>query len=863
MVYKTSLVTFNEVITKMSALCNLKFPESLFSNERVNIEEYRCSDAQLDHEFDTYTYIDGFLAISKEAQLGFIKNPTGNAILEKGELAYWYEKERFKGVRIKLWDGGLPVIKVKFVTDILLTFIPNVESERENYQITLAAAKRLYEAVLELIIPNVIRKMPSNGFTKVMNTSECACESYYIHAREFVAFSESLLEELNQPQPDPRLAALKYCKLHFLMKAFGQNLTLNENSKHFQNLVTADQCIDCLIHIATDIGQPNYTLLWARDFVRLVFGNAGNVYFSCGLHSAANGDGRVLNDSTGSDEIDGYVRLMKLYNSTFKRLPQTVSQAVGVHFSNSFSDPRIAKLLSLQHRGISDYERLKPKRGKIVDALRQRLISRIIMKRLELLSRSNELHKARVELIISLCEEGAWHVIEENFTGQQIPFLIRWLCDFNLGMDITPLYAIPRGLFTEFLTSEITTLLGPIDDITERFFGRNKPATPDQLFTVYLCEIVIDFIIHGTKNFLHALKSLNITGNTFRDMNRVTFFGIEFRRKGHFWLLDASCARPSNVYTIARPEGPQDPEPLTDKLLRVHCSGKLMLNKYSIAMCLLAELMEDIHRVNMRQFRYRRLHGQINVHSVFSRAFLRTRALRTPSTVSQFVEKLESGPENLISRISESVTIAEEVLGDILEYGSHPDAGQAELKDGMTVVLNCSLKGHLPVEVFAVPKWKGPGLMDHENYSPLMPDLTDVLIQNNPPVFEANLLKKLLVCVNVAMGELQPFPRGIHTVQPWHLSIVYKVLLSNVRDATKVAMLVGCAIEKTNTSPVVQRKLTWFMKNYRIRDWHLRRYNLLAKDNGFSYSVKQTVKPVEALCLNVLRKLQSTKASPF
>ena len=65
-----------------------------------------------------------------------------------------------------------------------------------------------------------------------------------------------------------------------------------------------DRCVDCLIYIVTDIGHTDYTLLRATDFVRLVFGNAGNVYLSCGFHGAANGNCRVLNGSSGTDAID-------------------------------------------------------------------------------------------------------------------------------------------------------------------------------------------------------------------------------------------------------------------------------------------------------------------------------------------------------------------------------------------------------------------------------------------------------------------------------------------------------------------------------------------------------------------------------
>ena len=107
--------------------------------------------------------------------------------------------------------------------------------------------------------------------------------------------------------------------------------------------------------------------------------------------------------------------------------------------------------------------------------------------------------------------------------------------------------------------------------------------------------------------------------------------------------------------------------------------------------------------------------------------------------------------------------LAEEILGDLLEDGGRYDSGLTELMDGMTVVLNCSLKGHLPVEVYAVPVSSGARLMETKHYSPPMPDLTDVLIQNNPPVFQDTFLKTFLICVNNIMGDLQPFPLGIHS----------------------------------------------------------------------------------------------------
>ena len=91
--------------------------------------------------------------------------------INEGELVHWYRK----GVRTRLWDSGLPLIRVKFNTEIFFTFMPNVESERDNYQITMTATKRLYEAVMQLMMPKVIRKMPNNGFTKVMNTANSAC----------------------------------------------------------------------------------------------------------------------------------------------------------------------------------------------------------------------------------------------------------------------------------------------------------------------------------------------------------------------------------------------------------------------------------------------------------------------------------------------------------------------------------------------------------------------------------------------------------------------------------------------------------------------------------------------------------------
>ena len=176
--------------------------------------------------------------------------------------------------------------------------------------------------------------------------------------------------------------------------------------------------------------------------------------------------------------------------------------------------------------------------------------------------------------------------------------------------------------------------------------------------------------------------------------------------------------------------------------------------------------MEEIHRLNMKQLRYRRLYRDINVHSVFSRAFLRTMTLQTPCTISQFVQQLQSRPNkptDEATRISEAVMLAEEVLGDLLEDGGRYDSGLTELMDGMTVVLNCSLKGHLPVEIYEVPVSSGERLMEPKHYSPLMTDLTDVLIENNPPVFQDTFLKKFLICVNNIMGDLQPFPLGIHS----------------------------------------------------------------------------------------------------
>ena len=849
----------------MSTLANLKFPQSLFSNERLNIEGYRCTDEQLDDKFHTDTYIDGFLAISNKATLCFIKHPVQNVIFEKHHLAFWFKKEELKGVDIRVWDSGLPIIEVKNDYNLFLTFLPNIYSEYENYQITLAASKRLYDAIMELIMPKVISKMPAGSFTQIMNAVDIACESYYIHSMDFEAFSAIFLDELNQLQQDPRLAALTYCQPHFFMAAFGQNLPLGETSKqHFQSLVSVDHCLECLIHIATDIGHPDYSLLWARDFVQQVFSGSGNVYHSCGFHSAANGDGRILNGQSGIDDIDQYVRFMKLYNTTFKRLPQTVNQTIGIYFYRGFfSDPRIAKLLSLQHRGIEEYERRKFKKGKIVDALRQGVIFDIIMSRLDTLSTSHELHKARLELVISLRKIDAWEVIEANYVREQITHFVSCLYYGELELDSTPLYAIPRETFVEFVKSEITTLLGPIVAITEVFFGEKKPATPDELFTVYLAELVLDFIIHGTKNFLHALRTMGITGIGFRDLNRVSFYGIEFRQQGQSWLLDASCARPSNLYTISLPECPQDPEPLTAKLMEVHCSGKGMLNKYSIAMCLLAEIMEDIHRVNMRLLSYRRLHGQVNVHSTFGRIFTRYKTKQTAICVSQFVDELQSGTETVVSRVPESIKLAEEVLGDVLGEESGSDIARAELKQGMSVVLNCALKGHFPVEVYALPQWKKPGLPDTDNYSILMPDLDDVLIQTQPPVFDAILLNKLIICINVAMGELKPFPEGINSVQPWHLNLVYKVLTQNIRGASKAIGLIGCAIVKNDLTRGVQRKLRKFMENRFITNMQLSRYNLLSKTDSFTYRLVRSVKPQEKLCQTVINTLQSHRVLPF
>ena len=130
--------------------------------------------------------------------------------------------------------------------------------------------------------------------------------------------------------------------------------------------------------------------------------------------------------------------------------------------------------------------------------------------------------------------------------------------------------------------------------------------------------------------------------------------------------------------------------------------------------------------------------------------------------------------------------------------------------------------------MYAVPSSKGPGL----------PDLTGILKQRNPPVFKDLLLKKLLVCVNGSMGTLRPFQLGIHTVQPWHVKIVYKVLLTNMRDATRVVMLIGCAIAKQNVSADYQRKLEISMKNNRIKIFHPRNYQLLEKKRQFQLQKK-------------------------
>ena len=108
------------------------------------------------------------------------------------------------------------------------------------------------------------------------------------------------------------------------------------------------------------------------------------------------------------------------------------------------------------------------------------------------------------------------------------------------------------------------------------------------------------------------------------------------------------------------------------------------------------------------------------------------------------------------------------------------------------------------------------------------------------------------------MGTLRPFQLGIHTVQPWHVKIVYKVLLTNMRDATRVVMLIGCAIAKQNVSADYQRKLEISMKNNRIKIFHPRNYQLLEKDDRFSYNDSRTVTSEEVHCLSTVRQLQAS-----
>ncbi|CAC5394911.1 unnamed protein product [Mytilus coruscus] len=775
----------------------LKFPDDLFSTKPILFTPLR----ELDDTYECRPFLDGFLSLSKEGDIGFMKDLCIEFTWKKNNHAQWFTGDRLKGIHSQLFRNGLPTFYINKMSMFAIwgTFLPQRPLQDYEETLNLTYFKELYDTVFDIAVPSAIRNMPPSAHMQIINTTVLVPKPdiYHLVGHELSIFGNALKKEIENLKQNGQFP--NSFSFHFMAEAFGQDTPLTERSiQTISNAVDIDKTIETLVHLATNIMKQGKCLFWDKTFIDKAFHSSGSTYFACGIYQLANGSGyvskRLQRDTT---LFEGTV-FWKCYNTLFKRLRTHNHQFQ--HSSTEillFQEPVLAKLLACQPSGIEHAFKKNYKNPlKIVyeDAVRKTSFS-ILHQRLELLHTLPLLHTARIEFVCSLMEASLQSLVD-NYTGTSVKAKLAQICD-RLNLKHTPIVELPSEDICTYLSSVMHSFSRPIMNTLNSFFVRRKPMTPDEIETVHMCEMFISFIMYGSKNYLPPMANVGLTMNRFKTINRITLAYTELRRQGDLFLLDASKNTSGSIYTIrhrilSRTLSADD---FTDVLLQVHTQMKL--DKNTVGIVFLTNILRALVNAGAQT-------QDISIHfrnhdpyTILSKVFVRSaRAIKTIKrccTVSEFVHNLLDTED--LPELSATREAAYETLGDLIALessGQIRDIGRQELHEGLQTFFHCALKEKVDFAVDYVPLFRPP--LDMANYTRIIPDLSKVLLLKYPPVFHEKLSK---VCIERAL-DMVGFPYDLCNNQPNHyrcnMYLLFQLINSGITDATRLISLLGVSV---------------------------------------------------------------------
>lgn len=396
--------------------------------------------------------IDGLLALSETADLGFVRTPVTNVVLAKKSLVYWKKRQELKGLEAYAWEQGLPVVPVQYGSpfSLYMTFLPRVDDTAVEFVPNTRFFKRLYDSIFDCIIPKAIGRMPQSSFTKAYNTP--GAEKYILFNSEVDLFSDAFKIELERSVVNPEYSNLQQISVNFLLMHFGQCTPYTNTSENtYSNLIAHERAKEILVHIATDLEDSGHILLWNASFIDKIFHSTGSVYYSCGFHATANGMGTLPLPLRDSGIFQPAIRYLKCYSTVFKRISlQEGFCKPALEGRRFLYQPTLKKILSIQPNGINRYKAKNRENRDTVDTWACGTTFQILNHRLNMLKTNDKLHNARIEFVISL-KESTWDHIRLDFTEHAVANLLSDMCLSLFGSEIPILYRLPAESLTEFL----------------------------------------------------------------------------------------------------------------------------------------------------------------------------------------------------------------------------------------------------------------------------------------------------------------------------------------------------------------------------------------------------------------------------
>ena len=541
-----------------------------------------------------------------------------------------------------------------------------------------------------------------------------------------------------------------------------------------------------VVHLATNINAQGHSLFWTKVFAEKIFKSTGAVYQSCVFFDLANGSGEVENRYRQSTLIGDEVVYLKVYNTVFKKV-RTMIQDFNQGFSEDllFEQPNMAKVLAYQPFGLPNACKKNHVLRKIAKDYELQIPLKVLDHRLEVMESLDHLHSARVEFVCSLMNTSI-RECQRKYTGDAINPIIDHLSKTKYD-NIQPLVALPRDEISTYLRGLLSCLLTPIRQAFQHFFVEKRPVSPDVLETVHVCECLVSFIIYGTKNYFPKLANIGLTIPRYKEVNRVTLAYTAMKTRTEVFRIDASANTAGTVYSIALPliRNRTQEDAFTKDLLLIH--SQLKLNKFNVAEVLLTHIMEIIAG---KEFSYLNPDPII----IFSKPFVLSlpfhKIYRKRITVSEVVDLLLTVHHSDTMR--NSIETAIETLGDLEDDHWMDDVrpiATTALRSALNVIIYLALKRKIRMDITYVPVFT-QGL----SFRQVVPDLSTILEDGNPPVFDPYLTQIVLSNACALLGKLNPFPDGMGIPTASVMFLLYTLLLANVNDVPKALSMLGVAI---------------------------------------------------------------------